>query len=811
MSRSSWKAVLAASAAVAALVVVAPPAAAQSAPTIVLADARNGAVASEDGRVVVYSQASPQGWYSVYALDRSTGVTTLVSARSDGTPGDGQSYFPGVSRNGRFVTFVSGSRNLDPRDHDYWDDHYVKDLATGQLTLVSTNALGQKGNYDSYGVAQVSDDGRYVAFVNRSGNLDPVHPGGACDPENPECLDFFAEVFVKDLQTGAIIPVTLGGDRRGVSNVGLSMTADGQRLAFATTDALTPDDVDGEREDVYVVDLATGVLRLMSGDVTTTPPGLTVDATVPSLSADGSRVAFSAFFSPAWQAYVRDVDGGPLQLLSARADGAPGNGQSLPVLLSGDGRVAAFSTDASDLDPRDTDQDYDAYLVDVASGARTLLAVDAQGDPLPAQQAVAVAITGDGSGAFLLLRTLPTPQAPFGTWPLYLKDTTGIFEPPATVPSAPQSVAATAGPGSVTVTWSAPASDGGAALDSYVVTVQPGGTTATVPASTTTATVTGLTNGTAYTATVRAVNSVGASAESLPSPEVTPVAPPGAPTGVAGASRVGGVRVSWTPPVDTGGLPISAYVVRTVETGAERTVAGSATAVTINGLTAGTAYSFTVVARNAAGDSAPSAASPAAVPASGPPDAPTSVVATRGNASAVVSWTAPEQTGGVALSSYTVTASPGGKKKTVSAPATTLTMTGLTNGTEYTFTVTAKNVANQVSPASAPSAAVTPAKAPAAPPAPVATPYRAAVVLTWTAPADGGSAITGYVVETFRAGVSTGTVAVAASARSLTVLGLTNGASYRFSVRAVNDVGPGAVSPRSTAVKPLAALAPPPP
>ncbi|MFN8169603.1 MAG: fibronectin type III domain-containing protein [Candidatus Nanopelagicales bacterium] len=381
---------------------------------------------------------------------------------------------------------------------------------------------------------------------------------------------------------------------------------------------------------------------------------------------------------------------------------------------------------------------------------------------------------------------------------------------PTSAPGSPTAVSATAGAGSATVSWTPPADDGGAAITGYTVTASPGGVTATAAAGATSTTVPGLTNGTSYTFTVRATNASGDSPASQPSAAVTPVAPPSPPTNVAGASRVGAVRVTWAPPTDLGGLPVTQYLVRTVETGAVRTVAGTATAVLISGLSAGTPYSFTVVARNAAGDSPASAPSAAVVPASGPPDAPTDVAAVAGSTKASVSWTPPVGTGGVAISSYTVTASPGGRKATVAAPLTTATVTGLSNGTSYTFTVVAKNVANQTSVASSPSAPVTPATLPKAPPAPLPTAYKAAAVVSWTAPADGGSPITGYVVEVFQGTTSVRVVPVGSAPTTLTVTGLTNGTAYRFTVRAVNAVGTGPASAKSAAVKPLAGLPAPP-
>lgn len=211
---------------------------------------------------------------------------------------------------------------------------------------------------------------------------------------------------------------------------------------------------------------------------------------------------------------------------------------------------------------------------------------------------------------------------------------------PATVPGTPTGAAATAGDGQATVTWSAPTSDGGRPVTGYTVTSSPGGITATSSASSLTAVVTGLANGTPYTFAVTATNEVGAGGPSAASNVVTPIGPPDAPTDVAAAGGDGQATVDWSAPAFDGGSPITGYIVTSNPDGTTAGVAASSLSAVVAGLANGTSYAFTVTATNAAGVGDPSAPSNAVTPATGP-DAPTNVVAVAGDGQATVTWSAP--------------------------------------------------------------------------------------------------------------------------------------------------------------------------
>lgn len=382
-------------------------------------------------------------------------------------------------------------------------------------------------------------------------------------------------------------------------------------------------------------------------------------------------------------------------------------------------------------------------------------------------------------------------------------------------PDAPANPSAVAGDSQATVSWNVPPSDGGRTITAYEVTSSPEGRTCTT-AGELSCTVTGLTNGTAYTFTVTATNSIGTSPASSATEAVTPVPPatvpgtPAAPTGVGGNAKA---TISWAAPASDGGSPITGYTVTTftsagaVVSPAKTCVTASTTCV-ISGLTNGVAYKFKVKASNAVGTGSFSALSAAVTPNTTVPSAPTAVTGTAGNAQVSVAWTAPADNGGASITGYTVTSSPGGKTCTTTGSTTrTCTVTGLTNGTSYTFTVKATN-ARGASVASAPSASIKPRTVPGAPRTVTGSALATGskkIRVSWLAPlSNGGSPILRYVVTAYNSsGVAISpakTCTATAPAVTCDVGGLTAGTAYKFKVVAVNAAGNSVASALSAAI-----------
>ena len=324
----------------------------------------------------------------------------------------------------------------------------------------------------------------------------------------------------------------------------------------------------------------------------------------------------------------------------------------------------------------------------------------------------AVAFPSYGDHQFTVATTPAAASHPSGITLLYTH---------SGLPGAPTSPSGTAGDGQVALTWTAPDDTGGLTLDRYETRYSSdGGSTwsswATTGSITTAVTVTGLDNGTGYVFQVRAVNANGAGDASTSTTTLTPTGTPGAPTSVAGTPGDEQVALTWSAPIDDGGLTISRYETRySSDSGSNwsawTTTGSSSVSTTVTGLTNGTAYVFQVRAANDNGTGDASTTSSAVTP-SGLPAAPTGLTATAGDGSATLNWEAPSDDGGSTITGYqtrysTDSGSSWSAWTSTGTDAVGTTVSSLSNGVSYTFQVRAVNTNGAGSP-SLSSSAVTP-------------------------------------------------------------------------------------------------------
>ncbi|HVJ95863.1 MAG TPA: fibronectin type III domain-containing protein, partial [Acidimicrobiia bacterium] len=182
------------------------------------------------------------------------------------------------------------------------------------------------------------------------------------------------------------------------------------------------------------------------------------------------------------------------------------------------------------------------------------------------------------------------------------------------------------------------------------------------------------------------------------------------------------------------------------------------------------------------------------------PSAPRTVKATNGNARVTLSWLKPTYDRGYPITSYVVSGkipSTGAVIPTVTTTTLSATVTGLQNGTNYTFTVAARN--SQGTGASSGGVGIKVGQ-PGAVSAVTATIDFTSARLTWPAAASNGGAITQYQVRLYQNGVADGSEIFKSAATTQTVTGLSSGGTYTFTVAAKNTYGYGPVSPKSNAV-----------
>jgi Tol biopolymer transport system component len=258
---------------------------------------------------------------SVRGVLRLRGVVALVAASCAGLPAAGQgtqrvSVGPGglqsnahswqavISGNGRCVVFESLASNLVPDDTNGVQDVFVHDRWTGTTFRASVASDGTQGDGES-ARPSISHDGRYVAFYSSSTNLVPGDGNGAKD------------VFVHDLQTRSTIRVSVdsgGGEANGRS-IHPVISADGGAVVFHS------------------------------------------EAT--NLAPDGN---------PQWDVFVHDIGTGATALASLRTDGGWGNDWSEHAVISGDGRLIVYHSDATNLIDDDLNEVEDVFLYDRATG-----------------------------------------------------------------------------------------------------------------------------------------------------------------------------------------------------------------------------------------------------------------------------------------------------------------------------------------------------------------------------------------------------------------------------------------------------------
>ena len=371
---------------------------------------------SADGRFVVFESDATNlvagdgnGLRDVFVRDRLLGTTTRVSEAWDGGDAWGESRDPSISEDGRWIAFYSYAPDLVDDDTNAFQDVFVFDRTTGQVSRVSTAWDGSEDNGDSR-TPSISGDGRYVAFRSTATNI----VSGSMDSSK--------YIYVRDLQTGdnELVSVTWEGAEENGGSWYPHISADGRHVAFISNSTNLVAFDDNGVNDAFMRDLDLGV-TMMIGVTSGGEAGNSHTGAV-GISANGR---YAGVFSNATDllppgedtnaasdAFVRDMDLGVTERVSVSSSGVEGNADSGPARLDGSGRFAAFHSEASNLVDGDDNVATDIFGHDRATDITTLLTITATGVQSDGNSTDP---TLSADGCFVVFNSVATNLAPDDT------------------------------------------------------------------------------------------------------------------------------------------------------------------------------------------------------------------------------------------------------------------------------------------------------------------------------------------------------------------------------------------------------------
>jgi len=295
-------------------------------------------------------------------MTKKTVLQKMVSISSSGEQGNAASQWIGiVSGDGRYVSFSSEATNLVPGDLNKVADAFVHDIQTGITEMVSVSSLGEQGNYSTIS-GVISSDGRYISFSTGSNNLVPNDTN-----ERPD-------VFIRDTVLGLteIVSLSSSGAQGNGTSSRESISADGRYVVFRSSATnLVPNDTNGQ-QDLFVHDRETGNTEMVS--LSSTGVQGNAWSLGASISDDGRYVAFSSDATnlvlndtnSVRDLFVHDRVTNITEIIPISNIDTQSNGDSIThgILSSSDMRYIAFSSEATNLIPNDSNGFTDAFIYD---------------------------------------------------------------------------------------------------------------------------------------------------------------------------------------------------------------------------------------------------------------------------------------------------------------------------------------------------------------------------------------------------------------------------------------------------------------
>jgi Tol biopolymer transport system component len=352
---------------------------------------------SKDGRYVAfYSNAAnlvagdTNRARDVFVHDRQTGETTRVSVANDGSQANGESFAPAINGDGRYVVFSSSASNLVAGDQNNADDIFLRDRVANTTTRVSIGLGGAEPNAGSFNPA-ISADGNVVAYESDATNLVPGDTNGLRD----------VFVYDRASGTTTRVSVSTAGDEADAPSGQPALDANGGIVAYSSfaDNLITLDE--NFTADVFVYDRAAHTTTRVSvytgdfeADGNSFHPSLSADGRFVAYDSDSFNLAW---YDPdeGFDVYIWDRQAGVISNVSVDDAGNLGDDTSSWPSISSDGRYVAYQTEATDIVPGDQNGVGDIVLYDRQSGAVDRISLTNSGDESD-NESVRPSISGDG-------------------------------------------------------------------------------------------------------------------------------------------------------------------------------------------------------------------------------------------------------------------------------------------------------------------------------------------------------------------------------------------------------------------------------
>ena len=337
------------------------------------------------------------GANDIFVKNRLTGVTIRVSTDSAGAQSNGGSVQLAISADGRYVAFDSQADNLVASDVNTQPDVFVKDTYTGTTIRVSENSGGTGGDSISR-TNGISDDGHYVVFESGSTNLVVGDTNGTSDIFRVQSTLFVTDTDGDGLRDD--VETTLGTDINladtdgdGISDYD-EVNVDGNPSKYATGTDYDPNNSDTDGDGFWDgIEVQLGTNPLSAGSVPPSPIRVNTDSDGDqadtgvvlnsAVSADGRYIAFASNASDlvandddSWDVFLKDTQTGVTIKVSRNTAGGAADGESYNPAISADGRYVAFYSNATDLVASDTNNANDIFVYDRLLQTTTRVSTD---------------------------------------------------------------------------------------------------------------------------------------------------------------------------------------------------------------------------------------------------------------------------------------------------------------------------------------------------------------------------------------------------------------------------------------------------